>query len=74
QFVIQTTPGGGSDKYARFWIGLIEKYDLSPQPIIPVNMPGGAGAVAINFLYNQAGSPYFITPTLNSIVTTPLIQ
>jgi putative tricarboxylic transport membrane protein len=74
QFVIQTSPGGGSDTYARLWIGIIEKYDLSPVPITPVNMPGGAGAVAMTYLFSQRGDPHFITPTLNSLVTTPLQQ
>ena len=74
EFVIQTSPGGGSDTYARLWIGIIEKYDLSPVPITPVNMPGGAGAVAMTYLFSQAGDPHYITPTLNSLVTTPLQQ
>jgi putative tricarboxylic transport membrane protein len=74
QFVIQTSPGGGSDVYARNWIGIIEQYDLSPQPFVPVNMPGGAGAVALAHLASQAGDPHFISPTLNSIITTPLQQ
>lgn len=74
EFVIQTSPGGGSDTYARFWISLIEQYDLSPVPITPVNMPGGAGAVALTYLAQQAGQPYFMTPTLNSVVITPLVQ
>jgi len=74
EFVIQTSPGGGSDTYARFWIGLIEQYNLSPVPITPVNMPGGAGAVALAYLADQAGQPYFMTPTLNSVVITPLVQ
>jgi tripartite-type tricarboxylate transporter receptor subunit TctC len=74
EFVIQTSPGGGSDVYARLWIGIIEKYNLSPVPITPVNMPGGAGAVAMTYLFSQAGDPHYITPTLNSLVTTPLQQ
>lgn len=74
EFVIQTNPGGASDKYARFWIGLIEKYNLSPQPILPVNKPGGAGAVAMSYLHAQKGDPHYITPTLNSLITTPLLQ
>jgi tripartite-type tricarboxylate transporter receptor subunit TctC len=37
-------------------------------------MPGGAGAVALTYLYSQAGDPHYLTPTLNSIVTTPLQQ
>jgi putative tricarboxylic transport membrane protein len=74
EFVIQTSPGGGSDTYARLWIGIIEKLDLSPVPITPVNMPGGAGAVALTHLLSQSGDPHYITPTLNSVVTTPLQQ
>lgn len=43
-------------------------------PITPVNMPGGAGAVAMTHLFMQRGDPHYITPTLNSLVTTPLQQ
>ena len=74
EFIIQTSPGGGSDTYARLWIGIIEKYGLSPVPITPVNMPGGAGAVSMAYMAGQAGDPHFITPTLNSLVTTALQQ
>jgi tripartite-type tricarboxylate transporter receptor subunit TctC len=74
EFVIQTSPGGGSDQYARMWIGIIEKRNLSPVPIIPVNKPGGAGAVTLAYLLSKKGDPHFITPTLNSVVTTPLLQ
>jgi putative tricarboxylic transport membrane protein len=74
EFVIQTSPGGGSDTYARLWIGIIERHNLSPVPITPVNMPGGAGAVAMTHLHAQRGDPHYITPTLNSLVTTPLQQ
>lgn len=74
EFIIQTSPGGGSDQYARFWIGIIEKHKLSPVPVVPVNMPGGAGAVALAALHGKKGDPHFISPTLNSIITTALLQ
>jgi putative tricarboxylic transport membrane protein len=74
EFIIQTSPGGGSDKYARFWIGIIEKHKLSPVPIVPVNKPGGAGAVALADLHSKKGDPHYISPTLNSIITTALVQ
>ena len=74
EFVIQTSPGGGSDIYTRMWTGVIEKHNLSPVPLTPINMPGGSGAVALTYLHSQKGSAYAITPTLNSIVTTPLQQ
>ena len=74
EFVVQTSPGGGSDTYTRLWTGIIDKYELSPVPITLVNMPGGAGAVALTYLASQKGDPHYLTPTLNSIVTTPLQQ
>lgn len=74
EFVIQTSPGGGSDVYARFWIAIIEKHKLSPVSVIPVNMPGGAGAVALTHLQSKRGDPHYFTPTLNSVITTPLLQ
>jgi putative tricarboxylic transport membrane protein len=74
EFVIQTSPGGGSDQYARMWIGIIEKHKLSPVPIIPVNKPGGAGAVTLAYLATKKGDGHFISPTLNSVITTPLLQ
>lgn len=74
EMVIQTPPGGGSDIYTRQWLGIINKEDLSPVPITPVNMPGGAGAVSLTYLWSQRGDPHYIAPTLNSIVTTPLQQ
>lgn len=72
EFVIQTPPGGGSDIYTRIWLGVVDEQNLSPVPVTPVNMPGGAGAVALTYLYQQRGDPHYLTPTLNSIVTTPL--
>lgn len=74
EFVIQTPPGGGSDIYTRIWLGVVDEQNLSPVPVTPVNMPGGAGAVALTYLYQQRGDPHYLTPTLNSIVTTPLQQ
>lgn len=74
EFVIQTPPGGGSDIYTRIWLGVIDDKNLVPVPVTPVNMPGGAGAVALTYLYQQRGDPHYLTPTLNSVVTTPLQQ
>jgi putative tricarboxylic transport membrane protein len=74
EFVIQTSPGGGSDQYARMWIGIIEKRNLSPVPIIPVNKPGGAGAVTLAYMASKKGDAHFISPTLNSVITTALQQ
>ena len=74
EYVISTNPGGGSDIYARFMIGVIEKHNLSPQPFLPVNRDGGAGAVAMQYLAQKQGDPHGVMITLNSFITTPLLQ
>ncbi len=74
EFVISTSPGGGSDIYARFMIGIIQKYNLSPQPVLPINKDGGAGAVAMQYLDGKKGQPGEFMITLNSYLTTPMLQ
>jgi putative tricarboxylic transport membrane protein len=74
EFVISTNPGGGSDIYARFMIGVIEKLGLSPQPFLPVNRDGGAGAVAMQYLDSKKNDPHGVMITLNSYITTPMLQ
>ena len=74
EFVISTEPGGGSDIYARFIQGVIEKNNLSSQPVLPVNKPGGAGAVAFQYTFEKRSDMHFIMITLNSFFTTLIIQ
>ena len=74
EFTISAGVGGGADKYARFLIGLNVKNKYISQPIIPVNKPGGAGAVAMQSVLSQKGNGYSILITLNSFITTPLFQ
>ena len=74
EFTISAGVGGGADKYARFLIGLNVKHNYISQPIIPVNKPGGAGAVAMQSVLSQKGNGYSILITLNSFITTPLFQ
>jgi putative tricarboxylic transport membrane protein len=74
EFVISTAPGGGSDIYARFMQGVIDKQKLSPQPVNPVNKEGGSGAVAFNYVYEKKGDMHAIMITLNSFWTTLITQ
>ena len=74
EFVISTAPGGGSDIYARFWQGIIEKNKLSPQPVQPVNKEGGSGAVAFTYVFEKKGDMHYIMVTLNSFFTTIITQ
>jgi len=74
EFTISAGVGGGADQYARFLIGLNVKNNYISQPIIPVNKPGGAGAVAMQSVLGQKGNDYSMLITLNSFITTPLFQ
>ncbi len=75
EFVISTEPGGGSDIYARFIQGVIEKNNLfSPQPVLPINKPGGAGAVAFQYTFEKRADMHYIMITLNSFFTTLIAQ
>jgi tripartite-type tricarboxylate transporter receptor subunit TctC len=74
EFVVTTSPGGGSDQYARFIAGVVEQQDLSPVPFVVVNQPGGAGAVGMQYLYEKAGEGNAVLITLNSVFTTPVLQ
>ncbi len=74
EFVISTEPGGGSDIYARFMQGVMEKHKLSPQPVLPVNKPGGAGAVAFAYVFEKRADMHYIMITLNSFFTTLIVQ
>src|SRR5437879_5752264 len=74
EFVISTAPGGGSDIYARFMQGVIEKQKLSPQPVQPVNKEGASGAVAFTYVFEKRGDMHYIMITLNSFFTTIITQ
>ncbi|MFQ5848310.1 MAG: Bug family tripartite tricarboxylate transporter substrate binding protein [Candidatus Methylomirabilales bacterium] len=71
-FVIMAGKGGGADRIARLMQKIVQKHKWSPQPLIPVNKPGGAGAEALRYLKDHKGDPYVILVTLNSFFTTPL--
>ena len=74
EFVISTGPGGGSDTYARLWIGIMDKEKLTAQPVTPVNKEGAAGAVAFTYVNEKKGDPHYVMVTLNSFWTTIITQ
>jgi putative tricarboxylic transport membrane protein len=74
EFVISTAPGGGSDIYARFMQGVIEKNKLSPQPVQPINKEGGSGAVAFTYVFDKKADMHYLMITLNSFFTTIITQ
>jgi tripartite-type tricarboxylate transporter receptor subunit TctC len=74
EFVIGAGKGGGADKFTRFLIGLNIKSKYIDETIVPVNKPGGAGAVAMLHLLSQKGNGRMMLTTMNNFVSTPLFQ
>ncbi|MGI9319462.1 MAG: Bug family tripartite tricarboxylate transporter substrate binding protein [bacterium] len=74
ELIIMAGAGGGADQIARLLQGLIEKKDLSPRPVIPINKAGGSGAEALRYIQDKEGDDHTILVTLNSFYTTPVIQ
>ena len=74
EFVIMAGQGGGADKMARLMQAIAEEEDYSPQPLVPVNKPGGSGAEALVHLKGVSDPDHTIMVTLNSFFTTPLRQ
>lgn len=73
-FIIMAGKGGGADKMARLMQAIVEKENLSSQPLIPTNKSGGSGAEALQAANSTNDPNYTVMVTLNSFFTTPLRQ
>ncbi len=72
EFIIPAGTGGGADVMARLLAPLVEKYKLSPKPIVVINKPGGAGAEGFLHVKGKKGDAHTIIITLSNLFTTPL--
>jgi tripartite-type tricarboxylate transporter receptor subunit TctC len=54
QFYIRAAPGGNYDSYSRLLGQYMTRYIPGRPNILPVNMPGGGGLVALNYVANVA--------------------
>jgi tripartite-type tricarboxylate transporter receptor subunit TctC len=50
RFIIRTTPGGDYDQYTRLFARFLGKHIPGNPSIVPVNMPGGGGITAANYM------------------------
>ncbi|MFQ5915291.1 MAG: Bug family tripartite tricarboxylate transporter substrate binding protein [Nitrospinota bacterium] len=74
EFIIMAGAGGGADRIARLMQKIVTKNKWSPQPLVPINKPGGSGAEAMMYLHSKRGNPHVIMVTLNSFFTTPMLN
>jgi tripartite-type tricarboxylate transporter receptor subunit TctC len=72
EFIVPAGTGGGADQMARIIAPLVDKYKLSPRPLVVVNKPGGAGAEGFTYVKGKEGDAHTIIITLSNLFTTPL--
>jgi putative tricarboxylic transport membrane protein len=72
EIVVPFGPGGASDQMARTLQGLIQKHQLSPQPVVVINKPAAAGGEAMMDIQKSARDPHKLLTTSSGIYMTPL--
>src|SRR5215470_1271011 len=72
ELVVPAGTGGGADQMARLIAPLVDKYKLSPRPLVVVNKAGGAGAEGFTYVKAKSGDAHTIIITLSNLFTTPL--
>lgn len=73
EFVIPFGAGGGNDVMVRKILEIIEKNDMCPVNIVPVNKEGGSGVVGYTYLTSKGeGYEYALASTSASFYTQPL--
>lgn len=60
EFVVQTSPGSGTDVYCRGVTDIMQREKLITQSIVVNNRVGGSGAVAYNYIKSKRGDPYVV--------------
>lgn len=60
ELVVHTSPGGGTDLFARFVADLLTREKLVNQPVNVLNRSGGGGAIAYTYIKSKRGEPHTI--------------
>jgi Uncharacterized protein conserved in bacteria len=72
ELYVPTSAGGGSDLFARQLAKIVSDKNLSPQPIVVINKPGGSSTIGYNYVAKQKNNPYVLSITNSSYYTVPL--
>jgi putative tricarboxylic transport membrane protein len=70
EFVVHNPPGGGSDLFARGITDILTREKIVTAPVLVMNKPGGAGAVATSYVQQKKGNPYSILTATTSVYAT----
>lgn len=72
--IVPYAAGGGTDIVGRALAEVINRNDLSPQPWVVVNRPGGGGLTALQYMVDRPDDPYTITMFTSSGMTSAMLQ
>lgn len=67
ELVSPTSPGSGTDIYARALADIVVREKLLPHPFVVQNRVGGAGLVAVNHIQSKRGDPYVMLAATGTI-------
>jgi putative tricarboxylic transport membrane protein len=75
EFVAHTSPGGGTDLFARAISDFLAKEKVFSQSYLIGNRTGGSGTIAMNYIKSKKGDPHFLltvaTGTFMSAIARP---
>lgn len=74
EFIVHTSPGGGTDLFARIVSEIIARDKLLGQPINVVNRPGGGGAIAYTYIKSKRGDPHTVMTVATLAMLTPSLN
>lgn len=72
EIVVPFAAGGASDQMARTMQGIIQKHNLTSQPIIVVNKPAAGGAEGMLDIQKSSGDPHKLITTSSGVFMTPM--
>lgn len=72
EIVVPFSAGGASDQMARTMQGIIQKHNLTSQPIIVVNKPAAGGAEGMLEIQKSAGDAHKLITTSSGLFMTPM--
>lgn len=74
ELIVPYRAGGGTDTVARAIVEVINQNDLSPQPWVVVNKPGGGGMTGLKFMADRPDDEHTITMMTSSGMTSAMLQ
>ena len=78
EFVVHTSPGGGTDVFARAVSEMLTREKVFSQPVLVANRTGGNGSIAFNHIKSKRGDPHFVltvaTGTLLTMAARPDLE